>query len=72
MNRAFKKQFHNGAIDEKAIVTLSMAVNNGKRFRLLDETSRKNLVDTIDDFMSDLNQFREEIKAGYYQNKKIT
>lgn len=37
MNRAFKTQFHNGEPDEKTIVTVSLTVNNGKRFKRLDK-----------------------------------
>jgi len=64
MNRAFKTQFHNGEVDEKTIVTMSVTVNNGKRFRALDEKGKKSLLKSLNTFKKQVEAFSEEIKES--------
>jgi hypothetical protein len=66
MNRAFKTQFHNGELDGKVIVTMSVTVNNNKRFHSLDRKGRKNLVKSLEQFKKSLEIFTEEIKNNHY------
>jgi len=61
MNRAFKIDFHNGEPDMKPIVTMSVAVKNGKRFNSLDKAGKAALVDDLINFRNKLNQFTAEI-----------
>lgn len=63
MNRAFKTQFHNGELDEKPIVTLSVTVNNGKRFHNLNNEGKQNLIQELIEFKEKLETFTNEIKA---------
>ena len=64
MNRAFKYQFHNGESDEKPIVTVSLIVNNGKRFKALDGKGKKALLSTIESFQRSLDGFKTEISGS--------
>lgn len=64
MNRAFKIQFHNGEKDEKTIVTLSCTVNNGKRFKSLDDYGKKCLLENIQTFKRSLEGFENDIKSN--------
>lgn len=72
MNRSFKIQFHNGEADEKTIVTMSCSVNNGKRFKYLDEQGRKNLVQNIETFMRSMELFKQEVENTHnqFQNRE--
>lgn len=65
-NRAFKTIFHNGEQDLKAIVTMCVSVNNGKRFRQLDKNGRKNLSLLLKDFAKKVDDFAQEINEGVY------
>ncbi len=71
MNRAFKTQFHNGEPDEKTIVTVSLTVNNGKRFKRLDKKGKKNLVVILQDFKNLIDGFISELEPPILtKNKK--
>lgn len=59
MNRAFKRQFHNGG--EKTIVTMSVMVNNGKLFHGLDKEGKRALVDELIDFKAKVDAFTVEV-----------
>lgn len=61
MNRQFKIQFHNGEPDEKTIVTMSVTVNNGKRFNSLDNASKDSLVKHLVTFKKQVEAFTAEI-----------
>ena len=68
MNRAFKTEFYPDMPDDikdrnwgKKVVTLSCAVNNGKRFKSLSEDERAILVDLISVFQEQLTGFKNEI-----------
>lgn len=61
MNRAFKIQFHNGEADEKTIVTMSVTVNNGKRFDKLDNIGKDRLVTHLVNFKKQVEAFTAEI-----------
>ena len=61
MNRAFKIQFHNGEADEKTIVTMSVTVNNGKRFKALDNEGKNNLITNLIEFKKSLESFTAEV-----------
>lgn len=63
MNRAFKTQFHNGEPDEKPIVTMSLAVNNGKRFKALSRNGKENLISEIERFEQSIIVFKKELMA---------
>lgn len=65
-NRAFKTVFHNGEPDEKAIVTMGVTVNNGKRFKKLDEKGRKNLSILLKNFAKQVEGFAQEIDEEMY------
>ena len=64
MNRAFKTQFHNGEKDEKTIVTMSVAVNNGKRFKGLDDYGKKCLIENLETFKKQVETFTDEIRES--------
>ena len=61
MNRAFKTQFHNGEKDEKTIVTMSVIVNNGKRFAELNNTGKNRLIENLVTFKKQIEFFTAEI-----------
>jgi DNA-directed RNA polymerase subunit F len=61
MNRMFKTQFHNGDEGLKPIVTMSVVVNNGKKFHSLDQESKAKLVEELVSFQSKVSQFTAEI-----------
>jgi hypothetical protein len=61
MNRAFKIEFHNGAEDEKPIVTMSLTVDNGSKFKKLDTEGYKSLYVTILSFKRQLDGFMEDV-----------
>ena len=61
MNRAFKTQFHNGEKDEKTIVTMSVTVNNGKRFNSLDNAGKDRLISHLVTFKKQVEAFTAEI-----------
>lgn len=61
MNRAFKTQFHNGEKDGKTIVTMSVIVNNGKRFKALDDAGKANLIESLVNFKKQVEVFTVEI-----------
>lgn len=60
MNRAFKTQFHNGAKDEKPIVTMSVRVDNGKKFKGLDRAGKAALVGCLVTFRDQVSTFTAE------------
>lgn len=69
MNRAFKTEFYPDMTDTeygKKVVTLSCAVNNGKRFRTLSDDERDILIGLIDVFQESLTVFKEEIQRNKY------
>lgn len=70
MNRAFKTIFHNGESDRKAIVTMSIAVNNGKRFKNLNYESRQEIIKDLEYFTTQVKDFIEDLKSGKYQNNE--
>jgi hypothetical protein len=61
MNRQFKIQFHNGEKDEKPIVTMSVTVNNGKRYNALDGNGKDKLVEQLVLFKKMVEIFTSEI-----------
>ena len=61
MNRAFKRDFHNGEPDEKVIVSMSVAVKNGKRFHGLDNKGKQALVEELLVFKKRLDSFTSEV-----------
>lgn len=61
MNRAFKIQFHNGEKDEKIIVTMSVTVNNGKRFKGLDNYGKQHLIENLINFKKQVEGFTADI-----------
>ena len=69
MNRAFKTEFYPDMTDKdygKKVLTLSCAVNNGKRFRSLNEDEREILIGLIDVFQEQLTGFKKELKYNHY------
>ena len=64
MNRAFKTQFHNGDKDEKTIVTMSVTVNNGKRFHGLNDYGKKCLIKNLETFKKQVEAFTDEIRES--------
>jgi hypothetical protein len=63
MNRAFKIEFHNGFPDEKPIVTMSLRVNHGGRFKKLDSYGKENLIAELKSFIKAVEAFEKEIES---------
>lgn len=61
MNRAFKTVFHGGTEDQKHIVTMSVTVNNGKRFNELDRKQQTDLVNELISFRDKVSRFTAEV-----------
>lgn len=64
MNRAFKTEYYpdmKGNDYGKKVVTLSCAVNNGKRFKSLSKDERETLAKYITVFQKKLEGFKTEI-----------
>lgn len=55
MNREFKTQFHAGLPDEKPIVTMSVSVNNGKKFKALDNYNKRCLIQNLETFKKQID-----------------
>jgi hypothetical protein len=64
MNRAFKIEFHNGFPDEKPIVTMSVRVNHGGRFKKLDAEAKGALVSQLQSFKKQVEAFEKEIEKS--------
>lgn len=60
----FKAEFHDGNADQKPIVTISLKVNNGKKFKELDADGTKALYNCLSCFVDQLEAFMEEIKEA--------
>ncbi len=64
MNRQFKTEFHNGELDEKTIVSMSVTVTNGKRFKALTNECKDHLIKNLQTFQKQVQVFTEEIEAS--------
>ena len=62
MSRAFKIEFHNGFPDGNPIVTMSLRVNNGRRFKKLDNDGKEHLIAELLAFRNSIDVFRKEIE----------
>lgn len=69
MNRAFKIQFHNGEVDEKPIVTMSVTVNNWKRFAALDKQGKQSLLSNLTRFKQQVEAFMDEVSDSIPNDK---
>lgn len=73
MNRAFKTEYYPDMVKDnygKKVVTLSCAVNNGKRFRSLSKDERETLAKYITNFQKQLEGFKTEILNNEYKPTK--
>lgn len=69
MARQFKTQFHNGEPDEKTIVTMSVTINNGKKFNSLDNAGKDSLVKHLVTFKRQVEAFTAEIILSMKQQQ---
>jgi hypothetical protein len=64
MTREFSHAFYpdmDGDYYGKKVVTLSCRVTNGKRFKTMSEEDREHLINIIETFQSQLEEFKKDI-----------